>query len=98
MDIRLRLIQQDNVKDRENYFSLQKSVALFPDMELDNKKEYEDNSWEDLFHKKNRICYVIETISDFSYCGECAVKDMKVEYRNAISEFAGRKRVLHRIF
>lgn len=79
MDIRLRLIQQDNEKDRADYFSLQKSVALFPNMELDNKKEYEDNSWEDLFHNKNRICYVIETITDFSYCGECAVKDISAD-------------------
>lgn len=79
MDIGLRLIQQDSVKDKEDYFSLQKSVALFPNMELDNKKEYEDNSWKDLFHNKNRICYVIETISDFSYCGECAVKDISAD-------------------
>lgn len=67
MDISLGLIQQDSVKNREDYFSLQKSVALFPNMELDNKKEYEDNSWEDLFQNKNRICYVIEIITDRSY-------------------------------
>lgn len=65
MDIRLRLIQQDNVKDREDYFSLQMSVALFPNMELDNKKEYEDNSWKDLFHKEkqNMLCDRNDVIS-----------------------------------
>lgn len=78
MDINLRLIQQDSIKDRENYFALQKSVALFPDKMLDYKKEYEDKSWQDQFENKNRICYVIETIPESSYCGECAVKDISV--------------------
>lgn len=78
MDINIRLIQQDSIKDRENYFALQKSVALFPDKRLDYKKEYEDISWQEQFENKNRICYVIETIPEFSYCGECAVKDISV--------------------
>lgn len=76
MDINLRLIQQNNMQDRENYFALQRSVALFPNMKLDNIKECEYISWKDLFHNKNRICYVIETIPDSLYCGECAVKDI----------------------
>lgn len=79
MDIQLRLIQKESVMDRNNYFALQKSVALFPNMELDNKKLCEDISWKDLFHNKNRICYVIETIPDFLYCGECAVKDISAD-------------------
>ena len=38
------------------------------------KKEYEDKAWQDQF--ENRICYVIETISESLYCGECVVKDI----------------------
>ncbi len=79
MDIQLRLIQKESMMDRNNYFALQKSVALFPNIELDNKKLCEDISWIDLFHNKNRICYVIETIPDFLYCGECAVKDISAD-------------------
>ena len=71
MEINLRLIQQESIEDRENYFALQKSVALFPDMVMDDNQ-----SWQDQFENKNRICYVIETISENSYCGECAVKDI----------------------
>lgn len=51
MDIQLRLIQKESMMDRNNYFALQKSVALFPNIELDNKKLCEDISWIDLFHK-----------------------------------------------
>ena len=79
MDIQLRLIQKESMMDRNNYFTLQKSVALFPTMELDNKKECEDISWKDLFHNKSRVCYVIETIPDFLYCGECAIKDISAD-------------------
>lgn len=74
VDINLRLIQQESIKDRENYFALQRSVALFP--EMDNKEEYEDKLWYEQFENRNRICYVIETIAENSYCGECAVKDI----------------------
>lgn len=79
MDIRLRLIQQDSIEDRTNYFALQKSVALFPDRVLEYQKEYEDKSWQDQFNNKNRICYVIETMPELAYCGECAVKDISVD-------------------
>ena len=79
MDIDLRLIQQESIKDRQNYFALQKSVAIFPNVGFDDKKEYEDKSWQDQFENKNRICYVIETISECFYCGECAVKDISVK-------------------
>lgn len=34
-EINLRLMQQDSVKDGEDYFALQKSAALFPNMEND---------------------------------------------------------------
>lgn len=76
VDINLRLIQQESIKDRENYFVLQKSVALFPDMSMDYKEEYKYKSWHEQFENKNRICFVIETIPEFSCCGECAVKDI----------------------
>lgn len=79
MEIQLRLIQQDNIEDRKNYFILQKSVALFPDQRLDFQEGYEDKSWQDQFENINRICYVIETIPEKSYCGECAVKDISAE-------------------
>lgn len=75
MDIKLRLIQQNSFKDRENYLALQKSVALFPDIRLD-KEMYRDISWQEQFKNENRICYVIETVEKSSYCGECAVKDI----------------------
>lgn len=78
MDINLRLIQQESIQDRENYFALQKSVALFPDKKIDNKEVWEDTSWKEQFENKNRICYVIETMPENSYCGECAVKDISV--------------------
>lgn len=78
MDISLRLIRQDSTQDREDYFALQKSVALFPNMRYDDKNEYEDKSWQDQFENRNRICYVIETIRESLYCGECAVKDISV--------------------
>lgn len=71
MEINLRLIQQESLKDREDYFALQKSVALFPDRVTDD-----DKSWQYQFENKNRICYVIETVPENSYCGECAVKDI----------------------
>lgn len=73
MDIKLRLIQQNSLKDRENYFALQKSVALFPNIRLD-KEMYKDISWQEEFKNENRICYVIGTVAESSYCGECAVK------------------------
>lgn len=76
MNIQIRPIQQGSTQDRENYFALQKSVALFPDKGLSDKKEYEDKSWWDQFENKNRICYVIETVPELFYCGECAVKDI----------------------
>ncbi len=79
MDIRLRLIQQDSVEDRRNYFALQKSVALFTDKALEYQKEYEDKLWQNQFNNQNRICYVIETIPELAYCGECAVKDISVD-------------------
>lgn len=78
MNIKLRLIQQESIKDRENYFTLQKSVALLPSQIFDHRKEYEDKSWQEQFENKNRICYVIETIPEIAYCGECAVKDISV--------------------
>ena len=61
MDIKLRLIQQNSLKDRENYLALQKSVALFPDIRLD-KEMYRDISWQEQFKIENSICYVIETV------------------------------------
>lgn len=79
MDIKLRLIQQDSLKDRENYLALQKSVALFPDIRLNNEEMYEDISWQEQFKNENRICYVIETAVKLSYCGECAVKDISAK-------------------
>lgn len=78
MDIKLRLIQKNSLKDRENYFALQKSVALFPDIRLD-KEMYKDISWQEQFKNENRICYVIETVEKSSYCGECAVKDISAK-------------------
>lgn len=41
MNIELRPIQSDSVIDKENYLALQKSVALFPQMRFENKKEIE---------------------------------------------------------
>lgn len=79
MKIHLRPLQQGSIEDRKNYFALQISVALFPDNRLNNIKEYEDKSWEEQFESKNRICYVIETIPDLFYCGECAVKDISAD-------------------
>ncbi|MCM1146063.1 MAG: GNAT family N-acetyltransferase, partial [Lachnoclostridium sp.] len=76
MDINLRLIQQESIQDRENYFALQKSVALFPNKEISDKEGYEDRSWHEQFENKNRICYVIEMLPESTYCGECAVKDI----------------------
>lgn len=71
MDISIRLIRKDSTQDRENYFALQKSVTLFPDM------GYEDKVWQEQFENRNRICYVIETES--IYRGECAVKDISAD-------------------
>lgn len=79
MDINLRLIQQDSTMDRENYFSLQKSVALFPDIRLDYKEGYADIEWRGHCENKNRVCYVIEMGTESLYCGECAVKDISVD-------------------
>lgn len=76
VDINLRLIQPGSIQDKQNYFALQKSVALFPDKRMDYKEEYEDKVWKEQFENKNRICYVIETIPEVLYCGECAVKDI----------------------
>lgn len=78
VNINLRLIKQDDIKDRENYFALQKSVALFPDRRLNFEKDLEDKFWQDQF-EKNRVCYVIETIPECLYCGECAVKDITAD-------------------
>lgn len=79
MDIELRPIQSDSVADKENYFALQKSVALFPQIGFENKKENENWLWQDLFKNKNKICYVIEKLPEHSYCGECAVKNICVD-------------------
>ncbi len=79
MDLKLRLIQQESLKDRENYIALQKSVALFPDVRFNNQEIYMDKSWKDQFKSENRICYVIETAQESLYCGECAVKDISAE-------------------
>lgn len=76
MNINLRLIQQESIQDRENYFALQESVALFPNKEMSDNEGYEDRSWREQFENKNRICYVIEMLPENSYCGECAVKDI----------------------
>lgn len=76
MNINLRLIQQESIQDRVNYFALQESVALFPNKEMSDKEGYEDKSWHEQFEDKNRICYVIELLPENSYCGECAVKDI----------------------
>ncbi len=79
VDINLRLIQPGSIQDKQNYFALQKSVALFPDKRMDYKEEYEDKAWKEQFENKNRICYVIETIPEVLYCGECAVKDISAD-------------------
>lgn len=78
-DINLRLIQQDSMQDRVNYFALQKSIALFPNIRYADKKAYEDKMWLDQFENKNRICYVIEITDEALYCGECAVKDISAD-------------------
>ena len=78
IDIRLRLIQQDSDTDKENYFALQKSVAILKNWEPDNIEELNEQSWQENF-KKNRICYVIEKMSGNVYCGECAVKNISDE-------------------
>lgn len=77
MDISIRLIRKDSAQDRGNFFALQKSITLFPDMGYEDKKEYEDKVWQEQFENRNRICYVIETES--IYCGECAVKDISAD-------------------
>lgn len=79
MNINLRLIQQNSAKDRENYFALQKSVALFPNTRLGDKAEYADIEWKDICERKNRVCYVIELGSESLYCGECAIKDISAD-------------------
>lgn len=77
MDISIRLVRKDSAQDRGNFFALQKSITLFPDMGYEDKKEYEDKVWQEQFENRNRICYVIETES--IYCGECAVKDISAD-------------------
>lgn len=79
LDIRLRLIQQDSNEGKENYFALQKSVAILQNWEQDNEKELNEWSWQDIFKNKNRICYVIEKMPGNVYCGECAVKNISDE-------------------
>ena len=78
MNIRLRVIQ-DSIKDRENHFALQKSVALFPNKIWDSEEIWEKISWQEQFKSESRICYVIETVPEFAYCGECAVKNISSE-------------------
>lgn len=75
MDIRLRAIQ-DSIRDKENHFALQKSVALFPSKIWDSEEIWEKISWQEQFKSESRICYVIETMPEFVYCGECAVKNI----------------------
>lgn len=79
MDIRLRLIKQDSGTDRENYLALQKSVALLPEIQRDDEEKMEEWSWKEQFRSKNRLCYVIETMPEHVYCGECAVKNISDE-------------------
>ena len=76
MDIQLRLIQEDSITDRENYFILQNSVTLFPSW---NKKNHENMLWKAQFKNPNRICYVIEEKPELIYCGECAIKDISAD-------------------
>lgn len=75
MNIRLRAIQ-DSIRDKENHFALQKSVALFPNKIWDSEEIWEKISWQEQFKSGSRICYVIETVPEFVYCGECAVKNI----------------------
>lgn len=75
MNIRLRAIQ-DSIRDKENHFALQKSVALFPSKIWNSEEIWEKISWREQFKSESRICYIIETVPEFVYCGECAVKNI----------------------
>lgn len=76
MNIQLRPIQQNSITDKENYFSLQKSVAILQVLKHDNEEELNEWSWQNAFENENRICYVIEKMPGNIYCGECAVKNI----------------------
>lgn len=78
MEIELRPIRYADNKDKENYFALQKSVAILQNIYQENT-EYNDYSWQEFAKDNNRICFVIETLREHSYCGECAVKDISAD-------------------
>lgn len=75
MNIELRPIQYDSNIDKEQYFALQKSVAIMQNVYKDNEK-YGNLIWKGLVEDKNRICFVIENLPGHVYCGECAVKNI----------------------
>lgn len=75
MNIELRPIRYDDNKDKENYFALQKSVAILQNVYNKNEK-YDNQSWQEFADDNNRICFVIETLPEHTYCGECAVKNI----------------------
>lgn len=75
MNIELRPIRYDDNKDKENYFALQKSVAILSSTYHDNEK-YNEQLWKAVAKDNNRICFVIETLPEHSYCGQCAVKNI----------------------
>lgn len=57
-DIRLRLIQQNSNRDKENHFALQRSVEVLKNWKGDKEQEWKEWSWKELFNNENRIWYV----------------------------------------
>ncbi len=53
-------------------------MAILQNIYHENK-EYNEYSWQEFVKDNNRICFVIETLPEHSYCGECAIEDISAD-------------------